>query len=272
MKPKPNLRTCLGAATAALLTFSSGVTQAHDSWFARLGSLNGGEPLLAFGTGNQFPVYDFSVDPRYLAREGCRFGDGRARPLRTVRIGSTALVLRPGQPGAIACWIQLQPFDVEVEAGKVGLYLDEINASPALRGRWAALQARGVPWRERYTKHARVELQAGAGQPPAGETADMAVDLRRVSGSDPGNTRPGDTLVFQLRRDDRPMAGIPIELRHAGGSASVWLETDPDGRVTVQPGLAGEWILRGVDLRLSPTRPDTWESDFITLSFGVLAP
>ena len=33
--------------------------------------------------------------------------------------------------------------------------------------------------------------------------------------------------------------------------------------------LAGRWVLRGTDLRLSSERPDTWDSRFVTLAFDV---
>lgn len=270
MKQRFTHRSFLRAAAALVLTAASSVTLAHDSWFVRLGGLSGAEPLLALGTGNQFPVHEFSIDPKFLAREGCRWSDGQTRPMRAVQVASTALVLRPGQPGATACWAQLQPFDVEVELDKVDLYLAEINATPALRATWAAMRLRGVPWRERYTKHARIELQAGPGHPGAADPADMAVDIRRVSGPEPGNTQAGETLVFELRRNGRPLVGMQLELRHATSSAGVWHVTDSQGRVIVQPAAAGEWLLRGVDLRLSTGRPDWWESDFITLAFAVL--
>lgn len=257
-------------AAAALLLTASGAAVAHDSWFARLGSLAGGEPLLALGTGNQFPVLEFAIDARFLVREGCRAADGQTRPMRPTRVASTALVLRPGQPGSTTCWAQLQPFDVEVPADTVDLYLAEINATPALRATWAAMQARGLPWKERYTKHARIELQGMPDKPTAAEPADMAVDVRRVSGPAPGSTRAGDTLVFEFRRAGQPLVGLQVELRHATSPNGIWHETDAQGRVRVQPALAGDWLLRGVDLRLSTTLPDQWESDFVTLAFSVL--
>jgi hypothetical protein len=34
--------------------------------------------------------------------------------------------------------------------------------------------------------------------------------------------------------------------------------------------LAGHWLLRGTDLRLSDTVPDSWDSRFVTLAFSVL--
>jgi len=33
--------------------------------------------------------------------------------------------------------------------------------------------------------------------------------------------------------------------------------------------LAGRWVLRGTELRLSETEPDVWESRFVTLAFEI---
>ncbi len=256
---------------AGLLAAAGAGAWAHDSWFAPLGTLGGDEPLLALGTGNQFPVMEFAIGPEFLVREGCRWPDGTVRPTSPVRVAGKALILRPGKPGATGCWAQLQPFDVEVPHDKVDLYLEEINATPALRSTWAARQARGVPWKERYTKHARIELQAPAVD--AVQT-DMAVDIRRVSGPAAGSTHAGDVLEFEVRRGGQPLAGLRMELRHATepqGAFGTWHETDAQGRVQVRLPTAGQWLLRGVDLRSSTTRPDEWESDFLTLAFSVLA-
>ena len=43
----------------------------------------------------------------------------------------------------------------------------------------------------------------------------------------------------------------------------------PQGRVRIQAPLAGQWVLRGTDLRLSERVPDTWESRFVTLAFEI---
>ena len=50
---------------------------------------------------------------------------------------------------------------------------------------------------------------------------------------------------------------------------TVWLQTDAQGRVRAQAPSPGRWVLRGTDLRLSATRPDAWESRFVTLAFEV---
>jgi len=65
------------------------------------------------------------------------------------------------------------------------------------------------------------------------------------------------------------MPDFAVELVSGAGGAGRWHRTDWQGRLTVQPPSAGRWMLRGVDLRLSTTAVDTWESRFISLTFDV---
>ena len=260
----------IGRLGALVLCLTAAATaQAHDTWFSVRGATLPGNAILALGTGNQFPVQESTIAAEHLQAHGCRQG---AKELALTAVASirTALLLRaqPSGKQPLTCWAQLVPFEIEIEDDKVALYFDEINASQALRQTWAAMQARGIAWKERYVKNARVEI---AGNEPtmtaAARAVPMGMDIVLDSGLQP--MRPGDPLAFRVLRDGSPLADFAIELRGEEATQARWLRTDPSGRVVVQAPQAGAWVLRGTDLRLSTTDPTVWESRFVTLAFTV---
>ena len=257
-------------AIACVLVASATGASAHDTWFAPRGSAKAGEIALALGTGNQFPIHESGVGFEYLVRSGCRQAQ-QAQPiaLRRVDDAPTALWLRASArtDQALSCWAQLAPFEVELPADKITLYLKEIQASPAVRGQWSQMNARGVPWKERYTKHARIELKPDAG---AARPVDMAMDVLLESPQRP--LRQGQTLQFRVLRDGQPLPDFAVELRNERSPLGVWRKTDAQGRISVVAPLPGRWVLRGTDLRLSEAEPNLWVSRFVTLAFEVAPP
>lgn len=249
---------------AAALALHVGAALAHDTWFEPLPSTPG-EQRLSLGTGTQFPRYDSGIDMRYLVAQGCRSGAGAATtPLVHERDAPTALIVHvAADRPAATCWAQLTPFEIDLPADKIPIYLDEIQASDAIRAAWGRIAARGLPWHERYTKHARIELGG-----PAAEPVPMAMDL--LLEGPPGPVHVGDLLHFRVLRDGQPLAGQPIQLRGDVLPLGIWRRTDGEGRAQVPAPAPGHWILRGVDLRPSATAPDTWDSRFITLAFEIL--
>lgn len=247
----------------ACLTVGAAAAQAHDTWFRAL-SPEAGAPVLALGTGNRFPVQESGVGAEYLERQGCRSqsaGDGAgpamSQPLMSaLRNDAHALILR-GAAQARSCWAQLVPLEVELPADKVVLYLREVQADAALRAVWADMQRRGLPWKERYTKHARIDFGASAGEP-----VPMAMDIVRE--------KPANGLFgFRVLRDGQPLPGLAVEWVSASASIGIWRRTDAEGRVSVPALPPGRWVLRAIDLRLSAAEPDHWESRFVTLAFEV---
>ena len=254
------------AFIAAALSGCALGAAAHDTWFAPLPSPRASENRLALGTGDRFPAQQFAIDPKYLVRQGCHSSArDQVDAMRTLQVTTTALVLR-APVAARSCWAQLTPFQITLEADKVEVYLKEINASADQRATWAAMQARGLAWNETYTKHARINLGEVSAQSAA--TSGMGMDM--LLQADPGPVRVRDKVVVQVLREGRPLAGFNVELRSEHSPLGLWHRTDGEGRITVQPPLAGRWVLRGTDLTLSASRPDEWESRFITLAFDVL--
>ena len=249
----------LRSIVLAGLLWGAVAAQAHDTWFHALPPV-AGAPVLALGTGNRFPVQESGVGAEFLARQGCSLkgSDGQAsKPLmRPVHNIANALVLR-APPLAQSCWAQLVPLEIELPADKVVIYLREVQADAALRMVWADMQRRGVPWKERYTKHARIDFTAIGAEP-----APMAMDIVREAAA-------GGSFSFRVLRDAQPLPGLAMEWVSEAATLGIWRRTDAEGRVSVPALPPGRWVLRATDLRLSTTEPDRWESRFVTLAFEV---
>jgi hypothetical protein len=253
-------------AAISLLLAAAGA-DAHDTWFQAL-SVQPGSAVLSLGTGTRFPQHQFPIGTEHLRSSGCRGTDGRAMRLVPVREAPAALLLqasgRNGGAQGMSCWAQLQPSEIELAPETVKLYLDEIHATDAVRQAWSAMQARGVAWKERYVKHARIE--AGSGPAVLGPTG-MGMDILLEGGL--RVLRAGDALGFQVLRAGRPLPDQPMELVDGQGQSGGWATSDAEGRVRFTVPTAGPWLLRGTQLQPSSSDPDVWESAFVTLAFEV---
>ncbi|RYF35768.1 MAG: DUF4198 domain-containing protein [Comamonadaceae bacterium] len=172
---------------------------------------------------------------------------------------------RRGKP-ALACWLEIKPFELAMEQEKVEVYFAEIRPPQSVRDAWAGMQARGVAWQESYRKFARIELATAAAA-----SAPERAAVRRPAGLDLEIVVLGDApiavgqpLEFQVLREGRPLAGFPVELVSERSPLGVWRETDSAGRLRHTLPFAGRWLLRGTDLRLAPQ--DRWSSLFVTLA------
>jgi hypothetical protein len=271
------LRRAASWAAAALLI--SGPAHGHDTWFDPLPAA-GGLPLLALGTGHHYPLFENGVDLQYVPEAACRGATSGLIPLARQRDADTALWLRaaraPAAGEALSCWAVLTPFDLELDAAKTEQYLREVAASPAVRERWAQQRAAGQRWRERYTKHARIELPGRDGPPARTAPLTLGLDivLDGVAAADgqpdaargAGPLRAGDTVLARVLRDREPLADQAIELRHERARVGVWLRSDAEGRLRAPLPLAGRWLLRGTELRPAPDGA-RWDSRFVTLVF-----
>lgn len=276
-KPVPH-RFWLAAAFAMVAASASG----HDTWFATQPGTASGEVVLALGTGERFPKQETALDIALVQASGCKLPGAGVAPstadLQWLAYRDNAMLLRSAQPvpsGArLSCWLQAKPLPLALDDAVVNIYLDEIRASPAVRAHWSALRARGVRWQEQYVKHARIELAAVApaahqagppGQPSEGGPGlDLQADMPAAA------LRAGDRLTVQLLRDGQPLAGLPLVLRNDLSPLPLWHRSDDQGRVTLTLPLAARWLLSGVDLRPSETRPDAWDSRFVSLAIETL--
>jgi hypothetical protein len=248
------------AAGALLLAAAAFGAAAHDTWFSPVPGSATAAARLELATGNRYPVQEVNPGAASLAKAGCLGTQWQRIPLQPAGDTPRALVLRAQKPGAVSCWAELKPFDIEIEPRLVQVYLDEIRAPSAVREAWKRLHERGVPWRESYRKFARIELQPqrGVDRKPAGLPLELV-----VLGDAP--LRAGVPLQFRLLRDGRPLAGFPIELVSERGRIGVWRETDADGRIGHVLPFAGQWLLRGTEVRLAEDG-ERWTSRFVTLA------
>jgi hypothetical protein len=264
------LRRNLVAFLMALLPV--GPAFAHDTWFEaktppQPGHQQPGRLLMALGTGNQFPLLEFPMDIRYLPQHGCQ-QDGKPLALQGIAMAAKSLLLMTQAPGAgpVTCWAQSLPFELDMAADKIAIYFDEIHPPQATRDRWAAMAARGLTWRERYVKHARIEFAGSAAQ-TAPRPSGMGLDVLMLSGLQA--VRSGDALAFQVLRDGQPLPDFAVELRGTSPGPGLWLRTDAQGSVRTTAPAPGRWLLRGTDLRIAADNADQWDSRFITLAFDV---
>lgn len=255
-------------AIACAVLFVAGKAQAHDSWFTpgRDGK------SLELATGMRYPVQEFGPVAASVVQASCSDGVGPASALRAVQEHAQWLDLSPGvddgAPSPVSCWAELHAADIELAPRLVQVYLAEIRAPADIRNGWARLQERRLPWRESYRKFARIELASDSAVPPerlaaARRPVGMALEIV-VLGSK--LVVVGEPLAFQVLRDGRPLAGFPVELVSERNALGVWRETDAQGVLRHRLPFGGRWLLRGTDLRPSATRPDSWESRFVTLA------
>src|SRR5512133_832562 len=192
------------ASLAAALCAAAGPAIAHDSWLSPAREATGAGVALEFTTGTRFPAQEFGPGAASLARAACVDAGGQRTPLRPVqehpRWLDLALAATDGVPAPpLSCWAQLQPAEIELEPRIVSIYFADIRATATTRAAWASLQQRGVPWRERYRKFARIEL-ADAHALPAGALA----AARRPVGLD---------LEIVIRGDRRVAVGEEVEFQ-----------------------------------------------------------
>lgn len=230
------MRHPLLTLAAALLPCAAA---AHDTWFERQP-----DGRLLLGTGHQFPLRETGIGAEYLAVQGCTGG-----ALQVVDEGEQALTLQPPS-AAGSCWVQLAPFEITLAPDKIEAYLHEVRPPAAVLQAWQAMQARGLPWKERYVKHARIALGDASAPAPIGLDIVMPTQGR-----------------FQVLREGRPLPGFNVEFRHERSGFGLWRTTAADGTVAFKAPLPGRWVLRGVDLRPAPE--GGFDSRFVTLAFEV---
>lgn len=256
---------------------------AHDTWLLPLPDTPRGERVLAVSTGERFPRPENGIPIDALRGSGCAglgSAAGAGWPLRWVADRPEALWLRTTRavpPQALLdCRVQTRSAPIELEPDQVDRYLDEARADAALRERWRQLRLRGLPWRERYSKHARwlgAGEEATAAQPgllanggPALAAA-PALDLDLALGLPQWPLKRGDRVRGQLLLHGQPLAGHDLELRNDQSAIGIWLRTDAEGRVELPLPLAARWMVRAIVLR--PVGDAEWESRFLSVVFDV---
>jgi hypothetical protein len=282
----PRSAVAVAAAALSLCAFGLAATPAaaHDTWLEPRGNARGAEVELALTTGALFPGGETAVGPEFIVDRGCVSRSGQRRLLRVGEAGSTALALFTQAPPADplrSCWVQTTSFDIEIEPRLIAAYLREIAAPESVRQAWAEQQRLGLPWRESYSKHARIGFggapeavaNAAVGAPVGASPApaSMAFDIEIEPTSTGDRIQAGQVIRFRALRDGVPLAHQAVELRGDASAVGLWRRTDAEGRASITVPLAGRWVLRATDLRPVAERPGHWESRFVTHTFTALA-
>lgn len=254
-----------------LLALWAGQAAAHDTWLSLEAAPS--KDLLEFslGTGEHFPLRQSGHARESVVRSGCIGPQGHALPLRVHAETPTGLLMRvsaaQGVHTPLACWAETRAFQVELTPELVERYLGEIQAPDALRAVWQARLRQGLPWRERYTKHARIEMASSA------RVVQQALGvIRTPTGSGlellPLGTEPvrvGTPLSVQVLEDGQPLGGLSVQLVSERLPLGVWQRTNEQGQVSYTLPFGGRWLLRTTRLLAPTTSEGEWQSRFSTL-------
>lgn len=243
---RPQTRRGLRLGAALLVLAALSPAQAHDTWLVWRDGAPAGRVQLLLGTGEQYPRMSSPVPASLLRQAACSTlppasagGGGAAtqRPLRAQDETREALLLHGAWPGgdggqrpALSCWAETQAQEIVLRPAEVAAYLDEVQASPAVRQHWARLAAQGLPWRENFSKHARLELLTGAPEAAPGPSAAAAPTTGTTSST-------GQTSTT------RPTAGLPptpsVPLARVRSPLPVELVIEPTPTAGATPTTAG---------------------------------
>jgi len=255
-------RIALAAVLAWLCAFPA---CAHDSWFARLPS-NGPGIALGFSTGTRFPLAEIGPPRESVLQSSCVNGEGKSVSLDIGEARAAVLPLRAdSDTGAVACSIELIPFDIVLPPPIVKVYFRDVHPSDAVRAAWSAQQANGGAWQERYRKFARVEVSGGSESPEQlrGLRKPVGLDLELVvTGEAP--LRVGEMATFQVLSRGEPVADLPLELVSERSPLGVWGRSNAQGRLSFRLPFSGAWLVRGT---LIEPDGEHWKSRFVTLAF-----
>ena len=76
----------------------------------------------------------------------------------------------------------------------------------------------------------------------------------------------GDELPVRVLKNGTPFADFALNAVAAGETKGETRKTDATGHVAFRLSKAGQWLLRGTDVRKSTRTDADWESDFATLT------
>lgn len=250
----------------------AGTVFAHDTWLMpnRFAVAPGSTVTLDLTSGMKFPALETGPKRERVKSAQCRL-NGRTFEISDISSGAQSLVFKvPLQDAGVATlWVKLPPREIELKPAEVQEYLDEIDAPKSIRAESAKMQPQR--WRERYTKHPKTFVRVGDahGDHSWAQPAGMALEI--IPEKDPTTLRVGDELPVRVLKDGGPHPDFALNAVAAAETKGTTKRTDAEGRVVFHFDKAGQWLLRGTDLRKSTTPDVDWESDFATLTLNVVA-
>jgi uncharacterized GH25 family protein len=245
---------------------------AHDTWLMadHMSVAPSANVTLDLTSGMAFPALNVGPKRERVQSAQCRLAN-RSSEITDISAGPHSLVFKTELPesGVATIWVKLPPKSIELKEAEVQEYLDEIAAPESVRKEWAEMK-KPRRWRELYTKHPKTFVRVGA--PPESDRSwaePIGQELEIIPEKDPTGLRVGDELPVRVLKGGAPHKDFALNAVAGGETKSQTLKTDSEGRVVFRFDKAGQWLLRGTDVRKS-TKPDTdWESDFTTLTLAV---
>lgn len=246
---------------------------AHDTWlFPRRTSVPVGTRLtLDLTSGMAFPSNETAIEPARIQDALVRLGGETVSMTRRVK-GKKSLSLQANlsMRGVATLWITLKPRTLDLTPDQVHGYLHEIGAPDSIKAMYAVADQK-PRWREAYTKQAKSFVFVGS---PVSDTSwriPAGLSFEIIPISDPQKISAGDTAIFKVLRNGRPVVAFPVGNVGENQKSDRLDRTDSDGIVRiVAPRRAGRWMLRATDLRRPPAGADAdWESVFATLTLDV---
>lgn len=144
---------------------------------------------------------------------------------------------------------------------------------PDIAARHAANGFGPVPFKERYTRHAKALIGVGDG---AGTDRAMGLKTEFVALNNPYDPDFGDIMRVRLLYQGKPRVDAQVEVfdRDPEGGVAISLHrTDTDGVAAVPVAPGHDYLLDGVVLRRADDGDKAvWDTFWAALTFGVPAP
>lgn len=244
--------------------------QAHETWIMPAAfEIEAGQELRFNAmSGMEFPKPEGPIRLERIAKAAFRLG-AEELELKGLEATKSSLVIRQAfsKSGVATIWLDLKPNKIQLDDETVEEYLDEIDASKAIRRLWSNQRGK-LPWNESYTKHAKTFVVVGDASADTSWGEPVGAALEIVPDSSPFSIRAGQDFPVRVLSDSEPLAGLPIGLLIEGTTKRVFRVTNEKGEVTLPMNRPGRAMIFGVYLRFDDEQ-QKWISDFCNLTVRI---
>ena len=267
-------RLFVAGAAAALTLLGAGAAAAHEFWIEPMSFwLPGpGEVSANLMVGSYAERDRWEKGPDHVARV-VRHGPGGEQDLRSALRSPDAdadAELHLTAPGLHLIAIETRESLQELPAARFNAYAKEEGLRLALAER-SRLRAEHRSGREAYSRRAKAMIQVGPQSPDtAVATLRLGQTLEIVPERDPFTLPPGQRLPVRVYFEDRPQAGVTVELVSldiAGGRVARQV-TDAAGRTTLALPRVGSWLVSAIWSKPVQRADADFETVFASLTFG----
>ena len=254
---------------AAMLGAAATAT-AHEFWIQLSAFRSDPGALVKIGlrVGDSFPGEAIPRDPGRFARF-VLVDDAGEHPILGRDGHDPAGFVRPAGPGLIA--YESTNSAVTLPAEKFEAYLREDGLEHVIAARAARGQS-SADGREVYTRCAKALLAVGQA-PGAGYDRRVGLPLEIIPEANPFTLEAGTPFTVRVLFNGSPVEGLSVLARHADGvQPDRRVRTDSQGRVSIDLGSPGEWLVSCVHMtEAGPETGADWKSYWASLTFDVPA-